>query len=67
MSHDHGHMAAEDQRFKLVQQRRKLAESQGFTTAYQRETEEQDNVVCLKQRAPVTEATYSRAIENWCL
>ncbi|BCR90176.1 hypothetical protein ACHE_60062S, partial [Aspergillus chevalieri] len=37
------------------------------TAAYQRETEEQDNVVCLKQRAPATEATYSRANENWCL
>ena len=67
MSHDHGHMTAEDRRLKLIQERSKLAESRGFTAAYQRETEEQDNVVCLKQRAPATEATYSRAIENWCL
>lgn len=68
MSLDHGHMTAEDRRLKLIQERSKLAESRGFTAAYQHETEEQDNVVvCLKQRAPATEATYSRAIENWCL
>ena len=42
----------------------KLAKSQGFTAAYQRNTEEQDNIVCLKKRTPATKGTYSKAIEN---
>ena len=67
MSLDHGHMTAKDRRLKLIQERSRLAESQGFTAAYQCETEEQDNIMYLKQRAPTTKATYSKAIENWCL
>lgn len=67
MSHNHSHMTTEDYKFKLIQEHCKLAESWGFTTAYQCETEEQDNVMCQKQRAPATKVTYSRAIENWCL
>ena len=45
----------------------KLAKSQGFTAAYQRNTEEQDNIVYLKKRIPATKDTYSKAIDNWYL
>lgn len=67
MSHDHGHMTLDEERLKKIEKCWKLAESHGFTAYYQRQVEQQENVVCHKERAPATEVTYARAVENWCL
>ncbi|KEY83752.1 hypothetical protein BA78_8845, partial [Aspergillus fumigatus] len=57
----------EEERRQKVEERQKLAESRGFTAAYQQEQENRENVVSRPKRAPATDVSYARAVENWYL
>ncbi|KAF7590037.1 hypothetical protein BBP40_003426 [Aspergillus hancockii] len=50
---------------KLLEERKRLAESRGFTLEYQQEKIE--NTVCHPRIAPATEEKYERAVTNWAL
>ncbi|GMG01327.1 unnamed protein product [Aspergillus oryzae] len=51
---------------KLLEERKRLAESRGFTLEYQQEQEKIENTVCHPRIAPATEEKYERAI-RWRL
>lgn len=60
-------MAQDKQLQKLLDERRQLAASRGFTVDYQQEQETQDNAICHKALAPATHEKYDRAVRNWVL
>ncbi|KAL4860795.1 hypothetical protein BDV12DRAFT_191490 [Aspergillus spectabilis] len=67
MPRDDMSASSEEQRRKKVAELRKLGETRGFTTQYQQEKKAEENEVCHKRRAPVTDDRYGRAVENWKL
>lgn len=52
---------------RLLEERKRLAESRGFTLEYQQEQEKIENTVCHPRIAPATEEKYERAVTNWAL
>lgn len=50
---------------QLVEERRRLAASRGFTIDYQQLQERQENIVSHRRLAPTTDEKYYRALENW--
>lgn len=60
-------MVGEDRLQRLVEERRRLAASRGFTIDYQNEQESQENVICHKELVPTTYEKHDRAVENWIL
>lgn len=60
-------MVDEDRLQQLLEERRRLEASRGFTIDYQHEQESRENVICYKDLAPTTYEKHNRAVENWTL
>lgn len=58
-------MIMASKQLQLIEQRRSLAASRGFTIDYQLSQEHQENIVSYKQLAPATKENYRRASSNW--
>ncbi|KMW67595.1 hypothetical protein BDDG_12206 [Blastomyces dermatitidis ATCC 18188] len=52
---------------KHVKKCQQLADSCGFTIAYQKEKESSENMICHRKKTPATDDKYARVVENWIL